>query len=335
VHHYARWPADRISVAARPQTAHTGACCGNKRSAVPKTTLLPENVSESLAQRLWRHRGQVWLVWALAVLCYVLMRRGAEFYALDIATRVDHRDFRVLSPGSPVGHGYGIVGTAFILTNLLYLARRRLARWHLGSMRAWLDIHVFTGLFGSALVVFHSAFQLRSAVATLTAISLGFVVSSGLIGRYFYGLTPEPDTAGLLRVLQALDALAPGFARNVLGMLETLPKPTEPARASLRTSLALIPSWLREYAARTRVLRSACDELLATHPLDADDRREAKRLSKQAIVLAGQPVRALAGAHLLRSWRGLHRFMALLMILLVTLHVSVAWVFGYRWIFSE
>jgi hypothetical protein len=46
-------------------------------------------------------------------------------------------------------------------------------------------------------------------------------------------------------------------------------------------------------------------------------------------------VRAIAGANLLRSWRGLHRFMALLMILLVILHVTVAWVFGFRWIFSE
>lgn len=271
----------------------------------------------------------------LALLCYALQHRGAAFYALDIAARVDHPDFRVLSPGSPVGHGYGIVGTAFILTNLLYLARRRLARWHLGSMRTWLEIHVFTGLFGSALVVFHSAFQLRSAVATVTAISLGFVVVSGLVGRYFYGLTPEPDTAGLLRVLTALDALAPGFARRVMGALDALDEPSQPPRASLRASLALIPQWLREYRERTQILRVASRELLTSHPLEGHERREARRLCKAATRLAGQPVRALAGANLLRSWRGLHRFMALLMILLVILHVSVAWVFGFRWIFSE
>jgi dihydropyrimidine dehydrogenase (NAD+) subunit PreT len=275
------------------------------------------------------------LLAALAVLAGALLWRGLAFYRLGLDARVDHADFRVLSPGSPVGHGYGIAGTVLILTNLLYLARRRLARWHLGSMRTWLDIHVFTGLFGSVLVVFHSAFQLRSAVATLTAVSLGFVVSTGLVGRYFYGLTPEPDTAGLLRALQALDALAPGFARNVLQALERLTKPTEPVRASLRMSLRLVPQWLREYRERTRLVRGLCDALLTTHDLEPAERREARRLCHEVTRLAGQPVRAIAGANLLRSWRGLHRFMALLMILLVILHVSVAWFFGFRWIFSE
>jgi hypothetical protein len=37
----------------------------------------------------------------------------------------------------------------------------------------------------------------------------------------------------------------------------------------------------------------------------------------------------------MRSWRGFHRFAAILMILLVSVHIAVAWVFGYRWIFSS
>ena len=39
-------------------------------------------------------------------------------------------------------------------------------------------------------------------------------------------------------------------------------------------------------------------------------------------------------AALLRSWRGLHRFFALLMLAAVLLHAGVAWHYGYRWIFA-
>jgi hypothetical protein len=39
-------------------------------------------------------------------------------------------------------------------------------------------------------------------------------------------------------------------------------------------------------------------------------------------------------AALLRSWRGLHRFFALVMLATVLLHAGIAWKYGYRWIFA-
>lgn len=280
-------------------------------------------------------RGALLLVLILAALSTVLFVRGAEFYRLDLAARVGHKDFRTLSPGAPIGHGYGIAGTALILTNLLYLARRRFARFALGSMRAWLDMHVLTGLFGSALVVFHSAFQLRSPVATLTSISLAFVVLSGLIGRYFYGLAPQPDLVALAQQLAQLDRMMPGLGQQVRGSLSRLPPPAQPARATLFDSFATVPSWLRAFSSRKQLVWLACAPLL-THPeLNRKQRALARAVVRKAARLSAEPVRAIAGESLLRSWRGLHRFMALLMILSVTGHIVVAWVFGFRWIFSD
>ena len=42
-----------------------------------------------------------------------------------------------------------------------------------------------------------------------------------------------------------------------------------------------------------------------------------------------------AAAALLRSWRGLHRYAALLMVLLVALHIGIAWYYGFVWVFSD
>lgn len=272
---------------------------------------------------------------ALLALGVALGWRGAAFYLLDLHARVDHPDFRVLSPGSPVGHGYGVVGTALIMTNLLYLARRRLPRLQVGSMRTWLDIHVFTGLLGSLLVLFHSAFQLRSQIASLTASALLLVVLSGVVGRYFYGLAPQPDHAGAQARLAWLDALAPGLGAHITGALSRLPAPEPPPRPGLLASLACIPRWRAQARARRELVLEAATPLVQSPSFDRAQRAYVRRIVREAARLSTEPVRAIAGDSLLRSWRGLHRFMALLMILSVSVHIVVAWVFGFRWIFSE
>jgi len=294
------------------------------------------SLADSRARKSWRDwRSALLLLVVLIALGVALFWRGAEFYRLDLASRVGHRDFRSLSPGGPIGHGYGIAGTALIFTNLLYLARRRFARWHLGSMRAWLSLHVLTGLFGSVLVVFPSAFQLRSPVATLTSISLAFVVVSGLIGRYFYGLAPQPDLAALARNMDLLARLNPEIARRLQAALGALPPASEPRRATLLDALGTIPRWLREVRAREHLVREQCAPLLDAPQLDRAQRSQVRTFVRRTARLSSESVRAVAGGSLLRSWRGLHRFMAVLMILSVTGHIVVAWVFGFRWIFSD
>src|SRR3977135_1057999 len=98
----------------------------------------------------------------LVLLTALLLFRGLDYYRQDLVVRAGHKDYRLLNPAGLLGHGYGILGTALIATNLLYLVRRRLTSilpaW-VGSMKAWLNAHVFTGLVGSLLIVFHSAFQ--------------------------------------------------------------------------------------------------------------------------------------------------------------------------------
>lgn len=275
------------------------------------------------------------LLAALAVLAGALLWRGGSFYLLDLDARVDHPDFRVLSPGSSVGHGYGVVGTLLIFTNLLYLVRRRIARVRLGSMRLWLDLHVFTGLFGSVLVVFHSAFQLRSQVATLTSIALAFVVGSGLVGRYFYGLNLQPDARGLADQLAWLDTLSAGLGQRIGQGLRALPAPEPPPRATLRASLVSIPRWRKQAQARRTLVMDMVAPLLHDPRFDRGERAYVRKVAKEAARLATEPVRAMAGDSLLRTWRGLHRFMALLMIVSVSVHIVVAWIFGFRWIWSE
>jgi len=267
-------------------------------------------------------------------LCAVLLVRGLDFYRLPLEMRPEHEDYRVLAPSGMVGQGYGVFGTALIFANLLYVVRRWLASWPLGSLRAWLDLHVFTGLAGSLLVLFHSAFQLRSDLATITAVSLMFVVLTGIVGRYLVALAPQVDPERMQASLAALDALRPGLGAAVRDGLARTPITRFTTSQTLLSTLVTVPTWMREARGRRRAVAAIVADHPATGDLDESERRLKKRVIRETGKLAAQEVRSEAAVSVLRVWRRMHRFFAILMLLSVGIHIGVAWYYGYRWVFS-
>jgi hypothetical protein len=269
------------------------------------------------------------LVVFLAAVTTALAFRGWSFYLLSLEDRVEHPEFRVLRPSGVIGNGYGWVAAMLVVLNLSYLVRRRLGGTRLGSMRIWLDIHVFTGSLAAVLVSFHSAFQIRTPIAAMSAASLGLVVVTGLIGRFLHALAPAA-AARAMRMRSAIDAVereVPGSAQPIQHALAALPPPHVPADASLLRSVVAIPRWRR--VARRR--REALDLILPEpRALSREGRRARRELHRAA---AGE-ARTHGLSALVRSWRGLHRFFALFMLAAVLLHAGVAWYFGYRWIFA-
>lgn len=260
-----------------------------------------------------------------------LLMRGYDFYRLSVVDRVDHPDFRSLSPSSNIGHGYGIAGTALILTNLAYLVRRRFARLSVGSLRAWLDVHVFTGLFGGMLVMFHSAFQVRSGIAMVTVGALLVVIATGLLGRYLYSLSPKPELERLRNQLRALDAVGPGMGQMLAQRVGLVARTATPA-PSLLAVVTTLPSWRRELQQRRAVIDQTVGHYAQYYG------PEVQLLAKPIAECAGiylREVRSAAAGALLRSWRGLHRYAALLMVLLVAMHIGIAWYYGFVWVFSD
>lgn len=271
------------------------------------------------------------LVLLLLAAAAYLMWRGHEFYALDLERRLDHPDHELLAPGKPIGHGYGVVGTVLMMTNLFYLVRRKWARLPLGSMRAWLNLHVTTGLVGGVLVIFHSAFQLRSPIATTTMAALFLVLLTGIFGRYLYAMTPTPDYERFDKHMRVFDSVGPGMGKVIRARLAAVP-PTKPKRPSLLSMLVTIPTWVREAAQRRQIVLETAAEYELAHLTEV--RLLGAKVAESAEIAAAE-VRAVAADALLRSWRSLHRFAALLLVVLVLIHITVAWYLGYRWIFSS
>jgi hypothetical protein len=296
------------------------------------------NQPGSLGAPQARRRTGLWItVLFLTALSAVLAWRGFDFYRQGLVERSQHPDYRTLNPAGFLGHGYGIVGTLMILTNLLYLVRRRFARYMpswVGSMKAWLNAHVFTGLVGSVLVVFHSAFQLRTPIATVTSVSLAIVVVTGLVGLYLYALVPKAGLKPLADRLAEIRPLLPGLVAQVEAFVKKTPATMLPHDASFTRTLITIPRWVLEARARRRDLREAVRADKMVRVLERTDPALAKSFVVELGNLSAKEVDTNAGAAMMRSWRSLHRFLALLMIVSVSVHIGVAWFYGFRWIFE-
>ena len=291
--------------------------------------------SESVPTRLRSSSLWTWItLLVLGTLASVLLWRGLDFYRCSLDARIDHPDYRALRPGGMIGHGYGIVGTALILTNLLYLARRRFAWLPIGTMARWLDVHVITGLAGSLLILFHSAFQLRAPIATVTGVSLAIVVATGLVGRSLYSLLPKAGQLPLQERLEELEGILPTFADGVRKRVAECPCTRIAANASLMTALLSVPRWILEARKRRAAVRRAARQDRQLELVRKNERRFVRDLVDDIARLAASEVDTVAGGALLRSWRSVHRFMAILMVVTVVVHVGVAWFYGYRWIFS-
>lgn len=256
-----------------------------------------------------------------------LAYRGYSFYKLSVEDRVEHPDFRTLRATGLLGNGYGWVAAMLVVLNLSYLIRRRFGGARLGSMQKWLDVHVFTGLLAAVLVSFHSAFQIRTPIAATSTVSLLLVVVTGIIGRFLFALAPTGSRERFKTALDGIDVALPGCRERYAAELAELPGPNVPANASLLDSLFAIPGWIG--ASRRR--RARIVEL-------SPPRKEQSRLQRAAIrelaTAAAFEARASGVSALLRTWRGLHRLFALLMLAAVLLHGGVAWYYGYRWIFT-
>jgi hypothetical protein len=89
-------------------------------------------------------------------------------------------------PGKPFSYFLGWAGFGIMLLTNFYIFRKRFSIFKsFGKLNNWLNLHIFFGMFGPTLIIFHSDFKVRGIVA-ISFWSMVISASSGFIGRYFY-----------------------------------------------------------------------------------------------------------------------------------------------------
>ncbi len=275
------------------------------------------------------------LVLAAGTLAWVVFFRG--YYGLPRAERVDTASHDLLRPSRGVGLAAGCAAALSIVLNLLYLlrrGRRRLFAW--GSLRLWMSAHVVTGIAALLGATLHSAMAPQATVGGYSLAALAVLVATGAIGRYLYSFVPRAANGRELELDEARAALAglsaewdrgdSAFGARVRAAVEALgDDPTW--RASL-------PRRLLALASAQRRLRHTLSALRAEGRAEGLSREQLDQL--EAVARRAQRTGLMASHYedlrgLLASWRWVHRWAALLLVLLVAAHVLVALRFGELW----
>jgi thioredoxin reductase/Pyruvate/2-oxoacid:ferredoxin oxidoreductase delta subunit len=280
-----------------------------------------------------RQRAHLFYLATAALILGWLALKGWDYYTLPRAERLHSPLHASMRPAGPFGHGVGIVATAFMLLNFLYPVRKRSrALSSLGSIRSWLDFHMFVGFMSPLVIAFHAAFQSNNQLATATAASLLVVVLTGVFGRFIYGLVPtsggkEVELKELLdgweRLKQRVEPLVQG-ADNPERLRSIFASAATPARRGSLWGYA-VRAPLGALGARFRLL------LVRRQFTDRDDYTEFREGYLRLHRIRMQVAFYQSLKNLLRVWRLFHGCLAGFLVVTIAAHIAVSLYLGYGW----
>ena len=283
--------------------------------------------SNSLLQAL-----SIALGFALLVVLWLYCFRG--YYALPAEERPLAPQHEWLRPSGAAGLAAGCISLLMICANLAYLARRSLRfPWLPGTLRRWMTMHVATGIGAFLLVSIHGAMSAQNTPGGHAFWGLAILVVTGAIGRYFYSFVPRAANGRELRLDEIekqmtdlsgeWDRVNPAFAARVREEIQIM-------QAEGRWKGSFLQR-VRTLLTRQRLMHVSLVELRRHARIEGLSLEQ----TEEILTLAKQAQRtALMAAHyddlraLLSTWRWLHRWTALGMVLLVVLHVWAAMRFG-------
>ncbi len=246
-----------------------------------------------------------------------------------------HQNWR---PSGLYGHGLGIIGSFFILLLLVYSIRKRVEILkNFGTLRIWLNYHIFFGIAGPLLIIFHTTFKFNGIVS-LSFWSMIAVAISGFIGRYIYIQIPRARDGVELNIneIESLHNNLCDDLENKYGLTNSdLEKIEQLAHSigehpSILKILLLMP--IQSLTIRfkiNKILRKSLDHIKV-------DKFHLKRLRKLMLQKAtlSKRIAILDDIHrFFHYWHIIHKPFAYIMILVMILHTSVAVYMGFTWIF--
>lgn len=257
-----------------------------------------------------------------------------SYYELDPSQRLGHAAHAWLHPSSGPGLAFGVVGAGLIALNLSYLPRRSQSiRFQWGSLQKWMNAHVLSGILALVCIIAHSAMHPKHTVGGHAFAALAFLVATGAIGRYFYSFVPHAANGRELQIDEVRTRLAhltgewdrgqSQFADRVRSEIERLVQ-TGQWKSGFFQRVAMLVTGERRLARSLRDIKAEAQQSGLAEDQITDCLHLARRAHREALVAAHfEDLRGIVA-----SWRYFHRWVALLMVALVVVHIVTALQYG-------
>ena len=284
------------------------------------------------------HRIYIFTLVTITLVGFILMGiYGAKYYFTDLDQRFFHEQNELLKPSGFIGHGAGIIGSLMMIIGvLMYMARKRFRSLsRLGLLKHWLEFHIFLCTLGPILVLYHTAFKFGGLVS-LSFWSMVAVVLSGIIGRYIYLQIPR-TIEGREMSLNELSSKKENFHAELQGRFQLDQTFIDFLSTAFSTEEELYQgSFFSKAIQRVkfeRRLTKSIKQKLRTQDISKSDYKRTLRFIHAEIVLNRRIAWLATMQNYLRYWHVAHLPFALIMLAIMIVHVIVAVLFGYTWIF--
>jgi len=249
------------------------------------------------------------------------------------------RGIRIVDPAEGVGYWLGIVGASLMVILLLYPLRKKFS-WlgALGSVRNWFRLHIFFGLFGPLLILYHCNFNLGSFNSRVALYCMLVVAGSGIVGFHIYarihrGLNGRKTNLqdlqnDLTETMDANHGLAT-LMPNLVASLEILSAELQGDEITRSISVARSLKWTcKQGLYRFKLKRIAKKELrerAADSPVIARDikrlRRAANKHINGYVKKMGRVAQFSLYERLFSMWHVFHLPLFLMLVLSASVHV--------------
>jgi len=284
------------------------------------------------------HRFYILTLVAITFAVFIVLTiYGAGYYNTKIAERHFHVQNEILKPTGFIGHGIGIAGSALMIVGVFgYMARKRFRSLsRIGVLKYWLEFHIFLCTLGPILVLYHTSFKFGGIVA-VSFWSMVAVVISGIIGRFIYLQIPR-TIQGRELTLSDLTGLENDLFTEMQGHYKVNYEIIVHLNVALSTSDSnksgnFIFRILNRFRFERKLMKQVKSEL-KTQQLTTKDYRKVIQLFKSKIILNRRIAWLSTMQNFLRYWHVAHLPFALIMLVIMIVHIIVAVLFGYKWIF--
>lgn len=297
--------------------------------------VVPEQprVSARARARPARLRYTIYAISAAVWVC--LFYYGLPYYRLGLAERLHSSAHRALRPVGELGLLYGYIGTAFVLLLFLYSIRKRVrALARLGSLGRWLNVHIFCGVAGPAMITLHSSLKVTGAIAVGYWAMVG-VMLSGFVGYYLLrqvgGALAEADeeAESLARELEDLDRELVeryGFLPADLDALRRRSGADRAERMGALQSLFYLmgQDFLGFLDALGLIRRHG-----ALRRLGRIEARRVRAMTRRRMLVERRRAFLRQTGALFHYWHAIHRPFTIVLFLMVGLHIGIAVWLGY------